>query len=402
MVNKSELIKIAEQYNTPGFVFDIDVLNERIDRIEEILGCGVTACFAMKANPFLVNPLKKRLDKFEVCSPGEFAICEKEEVDRAKIVLSGVNKEKDDIMSVMKSGGVGIYTIESMNQLKLINACANECRVKANVLIRVTSGNQFGINESDIYRIVENRDEYEGIHIEGIQLYSGTQKKKMSQIEDEIIWLKSIAIRCEAEYGLRLSEIEYGPGLSVDYFVNDHCDAMNDDYSDLCELAQILKSEKLTSDYKITLEIGRYIAATCGVMLTRIVDMKMNGTQRYAIIDSGINHINYYGQVMAMKTPRIEVVEGEQDLRIEPYAQGEQPFNICGSLCTVGDVLVKNLMLTDARVGDMLVFYNLGAYSVTEGINLFLSRRMPSVIMYSDRTGFKRVRKPIETWEINS
>ena len=46
---------------------------------------------------------------------------------------------------------------------------------------------------------------------------------------------------------------------------------------------------------------GRYIAATCGVLISRIADMKMNDTTRYAIIDSGINHINYYGQAMAMK-----------------------------------------------------------------------------------------------------
>lgn len=45
--------------------------------MQEILGCGVTVCYAMKANPFLIGTLDKKLDRFEVCSPGEFAICEK-------------------------------------------------------------------------------------------------------------------------------------------------------------------------------------------------------------------------------------------------------------------------------------------------------------------------------------
>ena len=405
MIETNELIKIAEQFGTPSFVFDVDELYSRVDRIEEILGCGVTLCYAMKANPFLVRPLDKRLDKFEVCSPGEFAICDKEEVNRDKIVLSGVNKEKKDILSVMKTGSVGIYTVESMNQLKLINASALECGIKVNVLLRVTSGNQFGLNELDIYRIVENRENYKGIIIEGIQCYSGTQKKKMAQIEGELTWLKAIVLKCEADYGFSLKEIEYGPGLSVDYFVNDHCDAKNSSFDDLKELSEMIK--EMSDKFKITLEVGRYLAATCGVMLSRIADVKMNGTQRYAIIDSGINHINYYGQAMAMKVPRIDIVASEHIAgsdcdAVEAYAEGLQPWNICGSLCTVGDVLVKNLQIKDAKIGDMLVFYNLGAYSVTEGIYLFLSRRMPAVVMYSKRTGYKMVRKPIETWEINS
>jgi len=405
MIETNELIKIAEQFGTPSFVFDVDELYRRVDKMEEILGCGVTLCYAMKANPFLVKPLDKKLDKFEVCSPGEFAICEKEEIDRDKIVLSGVNKEKKDILSVMKTGSVGIFTIESMNQLKLINSCAVECKVKANILLRVTSGNQFGLNELDVYRIVENREEYPGVVIEGIQCYSGTQKKKMSQIEGELEWLKAIALKCEADYGCSLKEIEYGPGLSVDYFVNDHCDAMNDTFADLEELAGMVK--EMSEKFKITFEVGRYLATTCGVMLTRIADVKMNGTQRYAIIDSGINHINYYGQAMAMKVPRIECIASEligdgAEEKVEAYAEGLQPWNICGSLCTVGDVLVKNLSMKDAKIGDMLVFYNLGAYSVTEGIYLFLSRRMPAVVLYSKRNGYKLVRKPLETWEINS
>ena len=136
-------------------------------------------CYAMKANPFLISVLDKKLDKFEVCSPGEFAICEKEGINREKIVLSGVNKEKKDILYTMKTGAVGIYTVESLNQLELINSCAVECGIKVKVLIRVTSGNQFGINERQVYEIADRKNELKGIIIEGIQCYSGTQKKKI-------------------------------------------------------------------------------------------------------------------------------------------------------------------------------------------------------------------------------
>ena len=408
MIGVKELKEIAIKCGTPSYIFDTDVLCERIDKMQEILGCGVTVCYAMKANPFLIGTLDKKLDKFEVCSPGEFAICEKEGINREKIVLSGVNKEKKDILYTMKTGAVGIYTVESLNQLELINSCAVECGIKVKVLIRVTSGNQFGINERQVYEIADRKDELKGIIIEGIQCYSGTQKKKLSQIESEVVWLQAIAHTCEAEHGVKLNEIEYGPGLSVDYFVTDKCDAMNTDFDELKEFAAMIK--EMSEKFNVTLEMGRYIAATCGVLISRIADMKMNDTTRYAIIDSGINHINYYGQAMAMKKPRCEFIPMEYteefadgvDHDVEVYSQGVQPYNICGSLCTVGDVIVKNLELKDAKIGDMIAFYNIGAYSVTEGIYLFLSRRMPAIVMYSKKNGYRVIRKPIETFLINS
>lgn len=408
MVGVNELKEIAIKCGTPSYIFDTDELCTRIDAMQQILGCGVTVCYAMKANPFLISVLDKKLDKFEVCSPGEFAICEKEGINREKIVLSGVNKEKKDILYTMKTGAVGIYTVESLNQLELINSCAVECGIKVKVLIRVTSGNQFGINERQVYEIADRKDELKGIIIEGIQCYSGTQKKKLSQIEAEVVWLQAIAHTCEAEHGVKLKEIEYGPGLSVDYFVTDKCDAMNTDFDELKEFAAMIK--EMSEKFNVTLEMGRYIAATCGILISRIADMKMNDTTRYAIIDSGINHINYYGQAMAMKKPRCEFIPMEYtegfadgaDHEVEVYSQGVQPYNICGSLCTVGDVIVKNLELKDAKIGDMIAFYNIGAYSVTEGIYLFLSRRMPAIVLYSNKNGYRVIRKSVETFLINS
>lgn len=408
MLGVNELKEIAIKCGTPSYIFDTDELCARIDAMQQILGCGVTVCYAMKANPFLISVLDKKLDKFEVCSPGEFAICEKEGINREKIVLSGVNKEKKDILYTMKTGAVGIYTVESLNQLELINSCAVECGIKVKVLIRVTSGNQFGINERQVYEIADRKDELKGIIIEGIQCYSGTQKKKLSQIEAEVVWLQAIAHTCEAEHGVKLKEIEYGPGLSVDYFVTDKCDAMNTDFDELKEFAAMIK--EMSEKFNVTLEMGRYIAATCGILISRIADMKMNDTTRYAIIDCGINHINYYGQAMAMKKPRCEFIpmeytEGFADgaaHEVEVYSQGVQPYNICGSLCTVGDVIVKNLELKDAKIGDMIAFYNIGAYSVTEGIYLFLSRRMPAIVLYSNKNGYRVIRKSVETFLINS
>ena len=395
MIDTDNLKDIANEYGTPAYVFDIDELTERINMIGGILGQDITLCYAMKANPFLVDAMKPLINKYEVCSPGEFAICERENIDMNRIVLSGVNKEQHDIEHVMDDcGGVGIYTIESLNQLQMLSDCADMRKKTIAVLLRVTSGNQFGLDEKDIEEIISNRDNYKYVDFRGIQCYSGTQKKKIAQIEKEIDWLDGICENLNEKYGYQVKELEYGPGLPVSYF----CSDADNNYEMLEQFSDKLNS--IRGKYDITLEMGRYLVATCGVFITRIADMKINNEQNYCIIDGGINHINYYGQTMAMKIPQIDFVHMSASGDIAQ--DRESNWTICGSLCTVGDVIVKNLPLKNPAIGDMLVFYNIGAYSVTEGIYLFLSRKMPVIINYSAKSGAVVLREGLASDIINS
>lgn len=390
------LKKIASDFGTPSYVFDIDELTGRLSVIQQILGNDIRVVYAVKANPFLIRAVKDMGIGFEVCSPGEFSICENEDVDMESVVLSGVNKERADVGYVMdKRGGSGIYTIESIAQLQLISSLAREKGIKARVLLRVTSGNQFGLDETDIERIAAGRDDYPDVDIRGIQCYTGTQKKKMDHIAREIDWLDGICDRLYDRYGFRVRELEYGPGLSVPYF---EPDADNDNYDMLMELAR--KLDSIRGKYDISLEMGRYIAATCGYLLTTIMDMKVNREQRYCIVDSGINHINYYGQTMAMKIPVIKHIH--MDCGKNDGERGVSQWNICGSLCTAGDIIVKNLMLDNPQPGDVLVFCNIGAYSVTEGIYLFLSRSLPGIIEYKETGGAVLLRDRVPTYTFNS
>lgn len=415
---KQEILQdYLNQGETPAYIFDLDMLKSRVQMMKQILGKRMEICFAMKANPFLIEPLKEIADKFEVCSPGEFHICESVGIPMDKIVLSGVNKEKCDIKHVMHTyGNTGVYTIESRNHLELLDRCAKEEGIIVRALVRVTSGNQFGVDEEEIYHIVSKKNHYQNVRIEGIQCYSGTQKKKLSKIEKELKWLDGIITRLKEETGFETEVLEYGPGLYVPYFENEE---EADDPALLSEFADLL--EQMDFQGKITLEMGRYIAAYCGYYLTKIVDQKINHGQNYCIVDGGLNHLNYYGQAMAMKMPHHQHIpvgtlsdrtgedkrcaeqKNESD-RVDlcQEKQEEILWNICGSLCTVNDVLVKQMPLANAHIGDVLVFERVGAYSVTEGIYLFLSRRMPGVLLWSEEQGFIEVRKATESYPINT
>ena len=127
------------------------------------------------------------------------------------------------------------------------------------------------------------------------------------------------------------------------------------------------------------------------------MDVKHDGDKRYCIIDGGINHINYYGQIMGMKVPCIQQTNVKYDIK---NSEGEQKYTICGSLCTTADVVLRELSLKEPLVGDKLIFNDIGAYSITEGIYLFLSHPLPSVYIKT-KDDFSLVRLPLETSEIN-
>ena len=68
----------------------------------------------------------------------------------------------------------------------------------------------------------------------------------------------------------------------------------------------------------------------------------------------------------------------------------------------MADLIVKNLPIGQPQTGDKLIFYNIGAYSITEGIYLFLSRRMPVITAYNKDGSIEVYRNTIPSDVINS
>ena len=388
-VTEEKLEGLAVQLGTPSFVFDTDILKKRAGWIKEMIH-PAKLCFAIKANPFLVEALEPQADRYEVCSPGEFHICVERKLPMEKIVLSGVNKEYEDVRYAMEQGVIH-YTAESRSQLELVSRCADELDRQVELLLRVTSGNQFGMSEADVTECIRDRVKFPHVTMVGLQYFTGTQKKIMKKIAGEVEYIEDFARRLKEEEQFVTKVLEFGPGLGVPYFTKDDFD---EDERLLTELMELFQEPR---PYDIVFEMGRFLTASCGYYMTKIVDQKKNDAVNVCIVDGGINHVNYYGQNMAMKTPILSYFP-QHSLE----EKDEEEWTVYGSLCTVSDILLKKLPLTDARVGDYLVFHNIGAYSVTEGIYLFLSRKMPKIYLYSEDEGAVKLRDGLETWMLNT
>ena len=339
---------IIKKYGTPLFIYDCDIVKKRISYLRNTLNTDI--CYAIKANTFIIKEVKDDIDRIEICSFGEYKICKENMCPSNKMVISGVNKNYEEIKYIIENeDNILRYTIESINQFKLLLDLSSKYKRKINIMPRLTSGNQFGITYEELVSINE--------HIKEI----------------------------ENKYNFTINEIEYGPGLKVNYFTDEEFD--EEEY--LKEISLLIKN--YLSNKKVILEIGRSIVASSGYYLTRVADLKENKTGKYAILDGGINHLVYYGGSMGMRIPEYEVLNKNKE---------EDIVNLFGSLCTINDCILKCAKTPKLEINDTFIFKNVGAYSVTEGINLFLSRDMPKVLLISNNKEIL-VRDKFNTYKLN-
>jgi len=345
----------VRKYGTPCYYFDAAQFRSRIDQLRHSLPEETGICFSVKSNPFLARYGAEAADCVEVCSHGEWELCVRQGIPPDRIMVNGVYKSPQEL-SLLAEEGPARISIESMRQYRLL---ADFAQRRQDVLLRLTNGNQFGMNLEEIREII--RHPHPCVAVRGLHFYSGTQKKGAADVRKDLEILWSALSEC----GLEAPELSYGPGLGVQLFGGRQL-LYEDAYDTMLE-----GINRLRGRYPVTLELGRMLAADCGLYVTQVVDKKKNGGRTFYIVDGGIHHLSYYGQVCGVPAPVIHQLTGG----------APSVATVCGALCTASDILAKDVTLREAEAGDLLIFGNVGAYSVTEARSLFLSRPLPVVIV---------------------
>ena len=188
MIEMEDLKRGVKKYATPLYVYDLDAVEETLTAFRLKFWDTADLCFAMKANPFLTGKMEKYVDRIEVCSMGEYRICRVLGIAPEKLLISGVLKQKEDILEILEEcGGTCAYTVESLNQFYcLANWCEERCEV-VHVYMRLTSGNQFGMDEETLAQVIKESEKFPFLKIRGIHYFSGTQKRSTEKIKKELI-----------------------------------------------------------------------------------------------------------------------------------------------------------------------------------------------------------------------
>ena len=371
------------------------ILSDRIIReAAERYPTPLTYC--MKTNPFLTAASLPETQRIEVCSDGEFRVCRSLEIPPEKLLISGVLKRAEDLEEILDyCGDRALYTAESPSQLELLNRMGIEGNLVLNVLPRLTNGSQFGMDEETVLSLIQRRAEYRGVEFHGIHFFSGTQKHRLAKHRKELKKLDEFFRRLEEEAGFRVPMLEYGTGFGVPYFEGQEEDVTSPEQ--LSEFRDIIA--QMSWKGAVTLEMGRALAYDTGYYITKVCDVKTNSGKNYAITDGGIHQLHYDGQIRGMYVPEVKVLSGKP--KAAECAETVH-YSICGSLCTTNDILIGDYACRPLREGDLIVFTRTGAYSVYEGMSLFLTHELPGVVLYSEKEGLAEVRKQMQTHPLNT
>ncbi len=385
----------ADRFGTPLYLFDLDVIRDRVQRFRDAFKGEIELTYSMKTNPFLTLEMSRQVERIEVCSMGEFRICRDLEIPAEKLYISGVLKIREDLMEILEYGQEKArYTAESPLQLQMLSDWADEHGKTLRVYPRLTNGSQFGMDENTICALIADRaSRFPNIEFAGIHFFSGTQKKKLKKHEKELGMLDAFFERLKNEAGYQVPELEYGTGFAVSYFVDQKKE------EDLRDPEPLETFRQMVADMQwkgiVTIEMGRAYAAECGCYVTTALDLKENDGTAICLVDGGIHQINYDGQIKGMYKPQMSVIPADSTCE-----RTKKEWTICGSLCTMNDVLCRGYDET-IGLGDRIVFHRTGAYSFYEGMSLFLSHEFPAVVLYGEQDGWIPVRTQIQSYTFN-
>ena len=116
-------------------------------------------------------------------------------------------------------------------------------------------------------------------------------------------------------------------------------------------------------------EPGKFLVSQSGYLVTQVAVLKETPKTCFAGVDTGFNHLirpmfyDSYHYIENISNP-----DGEK-----------KPYTITGNICET-DTFATDRKLPEVREGDLLVFYNAGAYGFEMSSN-FNSRFKPAEVM---------------------
>ena len=368
---------------TPYYVYDRNVILQKIKRFRDNIPQKVKLHFAMKANPMpsLVSFVANHVDGLDVASLKELRVALSTTMPADKISFAGPAKTESDIAGAIASGIV--LNIESETEFDRALILSKTLGKPAKVAVRVNpdfelkaSGmkmgggpKQFGIDAEKVPALL-NRIEKESVTFEGFHIYSGSQNLKPESIIDAHNNTFALAERLISGTKLTLNKLNIGGGFGIPYFPGESALSL----SSIGEnLAKLLQNYKAFDETEIVIELGRYLVGECGLYVTEVVDKKVSRGHTYLMVNGGLHHhlanSGNFGQVIRKNYP---VTIGNKQL--EPPEEA----SVVGPLCTPLDILADKMELPTAEIGDYVVIFQSGAYGPTASPRGFLSQ--PDVV----------------------
>src|SRR3989344_1523264 len=284
----SEFLSSHKNISTPFLLMDLNILRRTYKNLKNLLS-GVEVFYAMKANdhPVICKTLLEEKASFEVSSLNE----------TRKLVDLGVNPENifclnpiksPEFLSWMSEKKIRVLAIDSYDEVDKIAKYAPTSKVVVRITVPESGstfplGNRYGVSLEDAVKMLFYAFK-RGLQPYGITFHVGSQNPNYES------WVTALSL-CRKVYGdlikqhdLKLDLISLGGGVPIKY---------REPIPSVTEMARIiLKGKKeLFGDVpnlRFTIEPGRGIVGTAGIMVTTVVGRSERGGEQWLFIDCGV------------------------------------------------------------------------------------------------------------------
>lgn len=388
-MNRNQLHAIVQQYGTPLYVYDGEIIERQFQLLTNCLPDNFEIFYSAKANPLLgiCQLLKKSGSHIEVASKGELFIALEAGFEPRNIIYTSPGKTVSELEYAIDQHIYSI-NIESVQEAMIIQEIAASRSTIVNICLRINpdfniSGavmkmtgvaTQFGIDQSQLKEAMEIIQSLPNVSLIGIHIYTGSQMLEAMNIVCNMEEIIKLAIELSDTYQFNLEFLDLGGGFGIPYFGSEVYLNMALLKDSLAEVWEKYKERLLHT--RVGVESGRFLTAESGVFVSEIIYVKESKGTKYLVCNGGSNqHASsaFLGRYVRNNFPMYVLNKEEGD---------KEEVNVVGSLCTPTDVMGQKVMLGKAQHGDYLVIDKSGAYGLTHSPVLFLSHLLPAEVIY--------------------
>ena len=368
---------LAAEFGTPAYFVVEDDLRARARAYVDGLATrhpNSDVLFASKAFPCtaVYRLLAEEGLACDVASGGELALALAGGFDPARIYLHGNAKSAEELRFAV-SAGVGHVVLDSLDDCEALEAVAAELGVVQEVLIRVTpdvkgdthaaistgqADSKFGFGLAEAPTAIDKVLDTPHLKLVGLHCHIGSQLLELDPFRRAVAALATLG---------EFDVYNLGGGLGVAYQETQEPPSIADYVATLVETAHA----ELGAGKRLLIEPGRSLVANSTVTLYTVQTVKRN-VSTWVAVDGGMSD---------NLRPMLYDSKYEAALAGRMNATGGELCILAGKHCESGDVIARDVELSEPRRGDIVVTPATGAYGYAMANNYTGVPRPPVVFV---------------------
>lgn len=394
-IDKAKAEEIAAQFPTPFHVYDEKGIRQRARDLNKAFSWnkGYREYFAVKAtpNPFILKILQEEGCGVDCSSLTELMLSDCCGFKGEDIMFSSNVTPKEDYL---KARELGAYiNLDDFTHIEFLDKL---CGIPENICCRFNPGGAFaiesqimdtpgeakyGFTEKQLFEgfkiLKEKGAKHFGIHaFLASNTVSNAYYPKLARI------LFDLAVRLHNEVGVDIKFVNLSGGIGVGYKPDDE---QNDIFAIGEGVRQAFEEIMVPAglgDAAIFTELGRYMLAPFGHLVTRVIHQK-HIYKEYIGVDA--TACDLMRPAMYGAYHHITVLGKEN----EPC---DHKYDVTGSLCENNDKFAIDRMLPKIDIGDILVIHDSGAHGYAMGYNYNGRLKHAEILLHEDGT-FDMIRR---------